>query len=274
MIYGAEHLTRWSPESKVKGTVVLVHGLAEHAGRYERTAALLAESGYSVVAPDLFGFGKSGGERAYIREWSDYWGQIAALVTETRNSSEAPVVLLGHSLGGLIAASYGLSDNPQPDYLVLSAPSIGGGAWWQKALAPVLAAVAPKLLVPNALEGSQLSRDPDVGEAYFADPLVFTKSSAHLGKEIFSTQADVSSRIHEWHLPTLVMHGGADTIVPARTSAALADLPPVERRLYTKLRHEIFNEPEGPALVSEVVEWLDHKLTARIESIPEDQDLP
>lgn len=269
--YGSQHVTIWGDDGKA--TIVLVHGLAEHAGRYERTGGLLAEAGYRVVAPDLYGFGRSGGARAYIEDWTDYHSQIDRLIEEARRSSDRPVVLLGHSLGGLVAASYGLSERPQPDLLVLSAPSIGGGAWWQKAMAPLLAAVAPKMLVPNALVGSELSRDPAVGEAYFADPLVFTKTTAQLGKAAFAAQADVAARIHEWHLPTLVMHGGADTIVPARSTASLADHPAIERRLYPRLRHEIFNEPEGPGLIAEVVEWIDAKLEARKRSLPEDENL-
>ena len=105
-----------------------------------------------------------------------------------------------------------------------------------------------------------MSRDPDVGAAYFEDPHVFTKSSALFSSLAFAAQDYVVANLEKWHLLTLVMHGGADTIVPASGSVRLEDLPGVERRLYPKLRHEILNEPEGPELVQEIVDWIDERI--------------
>jgi len=254
-VYVDHFARRWNSGDPGKGSIVLVHGLAEHSGRYERTGTLLADAGFRVAAPDLYGFGLSGGIRGDVRSWEDYWDQIESLISESEDQS-GPTVLLGHSLGGLLCAGYVLSDRPRPDLLVLSAPALGGGAAWQKALAPVLARLLPKVMVPNTIKGSQLSRDGDVGEAYFADPLVVTKTSARLGAYLFDAQDYVNQNLSSWTLPTLVMHGGADTIVPPASTLVLADVPGVERRIYPKLRHEIFNEPEGPELITEIVDWL------------------
>lgn len=254
--YETELIREWRPESEAKGTVVLVHGLAEHTGRYERVGKLFAESGFNVVAPDLFGFGKSGGERADVNDWADYLDQVGRLV----EAADRPVILVGHSMGGLVATSYALGDRPQPDLLVLSAPAIGGGAGWQKALAPVLARLAPRMTIPNNLKGEQLSRDPEVGEAYFSDPLMVFKTTARLGNHLFASQAAAAHRLDELSMPTLVMHGGSDTIVPPASTAVLGELDGVERRLYPKLRHEILNEPEGPQLVAEIIEWIQDEL--------------
>jgi acylglycerol lipase len=257
--YGIELIREWVPPNTPEiATIVLVHGIAEHSGRYERSGELLARNGFKVVAPDLFGFGQSGGDRADIERWDDYWGQVERLV----EAAESPVILMGHSMGGLIALSYALSGRTRPQLLVLSAPAIGGGAAWQKAVAPVIARLAPGMLIPNGLKGEQLSRDPEVAEAYFADPLVFLKTTARLGNHLFSTQADVASTLGNLSIPTLVMHGGADTIVPPVSTAALGEIDVVERRLYPKLRHEILNEPEGPDLVAEIVEWVIAQLKA------------
>lgn len=237
---------------------MLVHGLAEHSGRYENVGQQLARGGFSVVAADLFGFGGSGGDRANVEHWEDYFDQIERLIDDAAD----PVTLLGHSMGGLVALSYALSDRSSPQFLVLSAPAIGGGAAWQKALAPVIARLVPGMLIPNLIKGEQLSRDPQVGEAYFADPLVLSKTSARLGNHMFATQKEVSEKLDRLSLPTLVLHGGADTIVPAVSTAVLSDLGTVERHLYPKLRHEIFNEPEGHELVDEVIEWITRQQAA------------
>ena len=175
-------------------------------------------------------------------------------------SKQVPVVLLGHSMGGNLAAGYVISGRPSPDLLVLSAPAFAGGAGWQRAVAGVAAKLAPSLSIPQSLKGEQLSRDPAVGEAYFGDPLVWTKATTRLGSYLFTAMTDITAGASRIDIPTLVLHGGADTIVPPQSTAFLSDLPNVERRLYPGLRHEILNEPEGPELVQEIVDWIDARL--------------
>jgi alpha-beta hydrolase superfamily lysophospholipase len=163
-------------------------------------------------------------------------------------------------MGGLIALGYLFSERPQPDLVVLSAPFLRGGAAWQRLLAGPLAAIAPTLAVPNNLDGSSLSRDPEVAELYFADPLVITSTTARLGNYMFKAQKAARESLDRLRVPALVLQGGADRIAAPAATAGLGDLHSVERRLYPKLRHEIFNEPEGPDLVEEVVEWLRGQL--------------
>jgi alpha-beta hydrolase superfamily lysophospholipase len=129
-----------------------------------------------------------------------------------------------------------------------------------RALAPVMAAIAPKLEFPNGLDGSQLSRDPAVGEAYFADPLTYPKTTTRYGAEMFAAMERVRGSLDRLSIPTLVIHGAADPIVPPQASAALGELEGVERRLYPALRHEMFNEPEGPEVVADVIGWIDTRL--------------
>lgn len=256
---GIELVRDWAPTGDHRATVVLVHGLAEHSGRYERTGSLLAEAGFHVRGFDLIGAGASGGARWDIDDWTRFHAQIQSHIEWARAQGK-PVVLLGHSLGGNLVVGYVLSDRPQPDLLVCSAPAFGGGAGWQRALAPISARLIPKLAVPSALKGEQLSRDPAVGEAYFADPLVHTSATSRLGAALFKAMGEITEGASNISIPTLVLHGGSDTIVPPQSTAFLADLPGIERRLYPELRHELFNEPEGPELVAEVVEWIKDKL--------------
>ena len=254
--YGHQVIRSWHPTRSPAARILLVHGIAEYSGRYEAVGELLAGAGFEVHCPDLFGFGKSGGRRGDIGDWADYHDQVQVHLEAFREDTQTRVVLLGHSMGGLIALGYLLSERPQPDLAVLSAPAIGGGAAWQKAIAGPLARIAPSLAVSNNLDGSQLSRDPEVAELYFADPLVITRTTTRLGNYMFQAQDAAKASLDKLSVPTLVVQGGADRIVSPASTAALGELPGVERRLYPKLRHEIFNEPEGPEVIADIVEWL------------------
>jgi alpha-beta hydrolase superfamily lysophospholipase len=253
--FGIEQVREWPTEGPTRAVAVLVHGLAEHSGRYERTGSLLSDAGIAVRSFDLFGFGGSGGRRGDIVVWSTYHDQIEKHLAAAR-ALEVPVVLLGHSMGGNLAAGYVISGRPAPDLLILSSPAFGGGAAWQRGFAAVAASIAPTLSIPSNLKGDQLSRDPAVGEAYFSDPLVWVKATPRFGKQFFAAMNEITTGAHEIDVPTLVLHGGADTIVPPQTTAFLADVPGFERRLYPPLRHELLNEPEGPELVQEIVDWV------------------
>ena len=256
--FGMEQVREWSTEGTPRAAVILVHGIAEHSGRYERTGSILSDAGYVVRSFDLFGFGGSGGRRGDILEWDIYHDQIERHLTSMK-ALEVPVILFGHSMGGSLAAGYVISGRPTPDLLVLSAPAFSGGAGWQRVLAAVGTRLAPTISIPNSLKAEQLSRDPAVGEAYFSDPLVWRKTTPRLGNHLFEAMAEISDGASRIDIPTLVLHGGADTIVPPQSTAFLGELPGVERRLYPALRHEILNEPEGPELIQEIIEWIEQR---------------
>lgn len=257
--FGTELIREWTPLPAPKAVVVLVHGIAEHSGRYERTGDILADNGLLVRSFDLRGAGGSGGERWDIEDWSLYHDQIERHMTWAR-SKGVPVVLMGHSMGGNLALGYLLSGRPAPDMMVLSAPALDGGAAWQKALAGIAAKVVPTLVMPNGVKGGQLSRDPSVGEAYFADPLVHPRSSTRLGAAFFTAMEEVKAHIDDIAIPTLVLHGGSDVIVPPQSTAILGEVAGVERRLLPGLRHEILNEPEGPEVVASIIEWVEARV--------------
>jgi alpha-beta hydrolase superfamily lysophospholipase len=250
---------RWPAEGPAWCRLLLVHGLGEHSGRYEAIASQLASVGIEVRAFDLSGFGASSGRRAYVETWSTYLDEVE----EELSRLTGPKVLLGYSMGGLIALEYCLAERPPPDLLVLSAPALGGGRGWQRALAPLIAAVAPRLRLPTKITGEQLSRDPEVGKAYFADPLVLRTATAKLGAELFAAIDRTLANLSRLSVPTLVIHGASDTLVPPVLSLPLHELPGVNRRLYPGLCHETCNEPEGRQVVGDVAAWLKANLTPR-----------
>ena len=250
------YLREWLAVGSVWGRVLIVHGIGEHSGRYERTGRLLSQAGLDVQAFDLRGHGLSGGRRVYVRRWSDYLDDVEGRLAALRRPG-LPTVLFGHSMGALIPLTYACSNRPSPDLLVLSAlPLKATVPAWQRVLAPVLSRVAPTMVLANPIAGEQLAADPNVAAAYFSDPLVQPCSTARLGAELFWAMKQVPGEIGRLHVPTLVIHGGDDTLVPTAGSEPLAAVPGVERRVLPRLRHETLNEPEGPKVVAGIVEWL------------------
>ena len=255
-----EVVRRWTPDGPTRATVVICHGLGEHSGRYEHTGDLLAEAGLAVVAYDQVGFGGSGGRRAWVDQWSDVLDQIQRHVQEAK-ATGMPAILFGCSNGGLFALEYTISERPTPDLLVMSAPALGGGAAWQRRVSEIVDRVFPKARIPNNFKSDQLSRDPAVGDAYFEDPLNVFATTVHYGTELFRAMDRVRREATRLTVPTLVLHGASDTIVPPQSTAFLADLPGVERRVFPALRHELLNEPEGPEIIRDVVTWIDRHLS-------------
>lgn len=258
-IAGTELVRDWAPEGEPRAVVVLVHGIAEHSGRYERTGALLSDSGFHVRSFDLIGHGATGGDRVDIEDWDHFHDQVGKHMSWALDQGR-PVILMGHSMGGNLALGYLIEGQPSPKLLIVTAPALDGGAGWQRAAAKIGAKLFPTVSIPQNIDGAALSRDPEVADEYFADPLVHTEATFRLGAALFQAMDHVRHRAHEITVPTLVLHGGADTIVPPQSTAGLGDLPNFERRVYPKLRHEILNEPEGPEVVQDIVDWIDENL--------------
>ena len=239
---------------------LIVHGLAEHSGRYEHVGRWLASAGIDTTGYDLRGFGASGGRRAWVDRWERHHDDLEERLADVREAAAGrPVVLYGHSLGALIAAGYVVADSPRPlpDALVLSAPAIGDSVpRWRRATAPAFARLAPTAEVRNPFDGTFLSRDPTVAERYLADPLNYHRTTTRLGADLFAEQARVAAALDRLSLPTLVYHGEDDSLVPADVSRPFEDLPSVTRRTYPGLRHETHNEPEGEEVIADVVAWL------------------
>ena len=259
---GLELATRiWQPNAGAGepwAHVLLVHGLAEHSGRYEHAGRRLAEAGLEVHAYDQRGHGRSGGPRVHVERWSELHEDLDLELARLRESAGSrPVVLYGHSMGALVALGYALSHRPQPDLLVLSAPALEATIpYWKRLMAGAVSRIAPRLRVPNGFDGTLLSRDPGVGERYLIDPLNNHTTTARFGAEGLAEQRRLRSLLHALSLPTLVIHGGEDRLVPPSASAPLAAVPGVTRRVLPGLRHETHNEPEWEAVVDGVVEWL------------------
>ena len=253
----------WPAAGEPWGVVEVVHGLGEHGGRYGTVAAVLTDAGLEVWSYDHRGNGGSGGRRGWVDEWAVLHDDLGTRMTTLRELYPGlPVVLYAHSLGGLIAAGYVLSEaqRPMPDALVLSAPGLDDNlAPWKHKVAPVLASIVPGLRMANGVPRGAVSRDPGVDAASEADPLTSTSSTARFGALGFAEQARVQAaidRLDSMPVPTYVLHGSADPLVPPAASARLGGKGNVTRRVWDGLRHECHHEPEHADVLAEVVTWL------------------
>ncbi len=256
---------RWRPaggtgEPPVRAAVVIVHGIGEHSGRYDHVGRFLAGRGYDVLAFDSRGHGQSGGPRGHVERFTELLDDVEDHVIERRQLG-LPVVLFGHSLGGLISATYVVEGRPPPDLLVLSSPALGADVpRWHRLAAPVLSRLWPRVFVKGNIDERLLSRDPAVQRAYRDDPLRVGGSTARLGQEVFTTMASTSAELARITMPTYVFHGDEDRLVPSSASRPLSGRPNVTYRLWPGLRHECLNEPEQREVLAELDTWLTSQL--------------
>jgi alpha-beta hydrolase superfamily lysophospholipase len=270
------HLRHWGAGEQAVGTVLIVHGLGEHIARYETLAADLNAAGWHAMGFDLRGHGASGGERGRIPRDDSLLRDVGRLVAQVRETRVGPVVLLGHSLGGNVAARYVAHAMADPthapswhrrvDGLVLSSPALDlGMSATQRALLRVLERVAPDWPTSNRLDPTWLSRNEAVVKAYRSDPLVHDRVTARVVRSLIDGAQFVQQRASVWSLPTLLMWAGDDRCVVSEGSAAFAAAAPtdvVSSQGFAGLAHEIFNEPERERPVALLQRWLHARYAA------------
>jgi alpha-beta hydrolase superfamily lysophospholipase len=257
-----------APGDASRGLVVLVHGLGEHCRRYDHVARRLNAEGFDVVGYDHRGHGHSPGPRGGIPADDSLCADLGRVLRAARTAFPGPTILLGHSLGGLIAGRYvgeGLAQKPaawwQPvDALVMSSPALDAGANpLQKLLLATVAPMLPNLAVNNGLKIDWVSRSQAVVKAYAGDPLVHDRITGRLGLFVARQGPAVIAAAPRWKTPTLLMWAGADRCVAPAGSAAFAQGAPravVTTREWPGLFHEIFNEPEQDAVLDAMAGWL------------------
>ena len=262
------HLRVWPAADPRRGVVVLVHGLGEHIDRYDHVARRLNGLGFAVVGYDHRGHGRSPGQRGGMPTDESLCADLGRVLYAARESFPGPLVVLGHSLGGLIAGRFvaeGLQSTPAAwwrpvDALVMSSPALDPGTnAVQKLLLAVVAPVLPNLAVNNGLKVDWISRDAGVVKAYAADPLVHDRVTGRLGMFVARQGPAVIAAAPRWKTPTLLMWAGSDRCVAPAGSAAFAAAAPrdvVTVREWPGLFHEIFNEPEQGEVLKVLDDWI------------------
>lgn len=261
---GTPLLTRtWSTPGEPWGTILVVHGLGEHSGCHDATGGRFAAAGLAAASYDHRGFGASGGRRGYAETWDDLLDDVEDRLDAGRIDG-LPGAIYGHSLGGLVVADYLLSNRPQPDVAVLSAPALDGGSAFLRALAAVLVRVRPTFRIANPWDATKIARDPAPPVLADPDPLAVTHTTVRLGHHLFRAMNRVNARLEAdggFALPALVVHGGDDRLVPTASTAFLERFATTERRVYPGVRHEPHHDPlDGERMVSEMIAWLRERM--------------
>jgi len=258
----------WTPASP-RGVVVIIHGLAEHGGRYQETARFLSSNGWVVYACDLRAHGLSpdppGAGRVHVDRFEDYFRDVDALTALAREQHPGlPLYLLGHSMGGLICIRYILNNPAGLAGAIISSPALGTHPDFKpplflKLMVSILSRLAPRLLVDSKLDTSAISRDPLVIQAYIDDPLVSQKVSARWYGEIIKAIKKAHQGASELATPMLLMQSGSDRLVDPDAPGRWAQGAPeglVDLVVWDGLFHEMLNEPEKDQVRQKILDWL------------------
>ena len=254
----------WLPEGKVKASLFIVHGLHEHSGRYTHLADYMTNKGYAVYSLDFPGHGKSDGLRSYVDSYDDFIDPMETYLKMIQSwQPEKPIFLMGHSLGGLLAAVYLIDHPDQVNGAVLSGSLVKVPDYVSEftlRIGKILSTILPKLRIIE-IDKEGLSRDPSVVQAYRDDPLVYNgKTTARISNEINNAIDLLEKRGSIIKQPLLILHGGDDRVCDPSWSQYIHDLvssPDKQLTIYNGLFHEIYNEPEAEMVFVDVQNWLD-----------------
>ena len=260
----------WLPEGKSKAVLLIVHGLAEHSGRYMNVVNYFVPLGYAIYGVDHVGHGKSGGTRVHVERFEDFTDTLKIYFDMVRKwQPDKPIFLVGHSMGGLIGGVYLLDHQAELTGAGFSGPSVKV----PDTLSPttifvgkVLSALMPKFgLIRLNAEG--VSRDPAVVQAYVSDPLVWHgKITARLSAELVKAMQRVTAEATKITLPILIVQGSADKLVDPKGAQMLYEkVSSVDKaiKIYDGLYHEVYNEPEHDQVLGDVKAWLEAHLGPR-----------
>ncbi|MFC2024801.1 alpha/beta hydrolase [Chloroflexota bacterium] len=251
------------PAGSPRAILIVVHGLAEHFGRYMNVVDYFVPRGYVVYGFDQRGHGQSEGPRGYVENFSYYINDLKTFVDIVRvNHPSEKFVLIGHSVGGTVALAYCIHHQNEFDGLILSGATIEPGSSLSPVkimLARLLSLIAPKMGV-DVIDASAISQDQAVVNAYVHDPLVYRgKISARLGAELLKAMGRLPNQMSEIRLPILIMSGSIDRLSnPAGSQRLYEGTSSRDKtiKFYDGFYHEIFNEPGHDQVFSDIDDWL------------------
>lgn len=259
----------WLPEGEPRAVLLIVHGAAEHCGRYGNVVDYLVPRGYAVYSFDNVGHGQTDGTRCHMERIDDFVDPIRIYHEMVRDwQPAAPIFIYGHSMGGLLVATYLLDHQAGLSGAVFTAPAVEippDISSLTVAMSGALSTVAPSFRVVG-IEAESVSRDPEVVQAYVNDPLVYTgKYTARMGAELLGAMKRVTAEAGEITLPVLIVHGSEDYLIAPSASQMLYDNAGSEDKtlkLWDGLYHEVHNEPERKEVLAGIEAWLEAHLPA------------
>lgn len=258
---------RLLPEGAPLANVVIIHGYGDHCARYDWTMERLCEANMATFTYDQRGHGQSPGKRGYIHRFEDFLDDLDVFLAHIApDLPEAPLFLMGHSMGGMVLARYAQTRTVTARGLVFSSPFLAFSDDIPKflvALGPVIARVFPWMPI-GGVDNRGLSRDSAVIEAADKDPLCYHgRVAAHTGSEFYRIIRIIGDNLGKITMPMLVLHGGADHVVSPSGSSMLhqgAAATDKELRIFSEGYHELFNDLEKEEFVAEIIAWIKSKL--------------
>ena len=257
----------WRPDGAARAVLVNLHGLGDHSGLYLPLVEFLVPRGIAVHAFDLRGHGRSGGQRAFIERWAEYRSDLATFLRLVREAAAGlPVFLAGNSLGGLVVLDYAITAPATVAGIIAVSPPLGrvGVSPLLMALGRVMSRIRPRFSLEARMDLGGLSRDPAVVAEVLADPLFHRWGTARLSTEVTAAIARVHAGASRLVDPLLLLHGGADRMVPpdgTRRFFAGLTLPDRTFHEYPGAYHALFADLDSPRVLGDVGTWLDAHIT-------------
>lgn len=251
----------WEPE-QIKAVLILVHGFAEHVGRYEHVAKYFADRGLVVGAPDQRGHGRSPGKRGHIDTFQQYLDDLKKFVGLMKKEySGKKCFILGHSMGGTVSLYYCLKYPEGIDGVIISSAGLKMAPKMTKLklLAKVLSIFLPRLSLPSGIDADWLSHDKAVGKKYSQDPLVYNGATAKFGTEFMKAIDGLQRDAGQLKVPCLIMYAGEDKLVDPRGSEQFfSQLTLEDKKLikYEGFYHELLNEVDKEKVFKDIENWL------------------
>ncbi len=256
----------WCAE-RPRALIAITHGLGEHSGRYSALASELVQARFTVVSLDLPGHGETLGARGDAASWTMMRDQVVpAMFTASRGLPgqplELPHVLLGHSMGGVMALDFALTHPRDLLAVIASAPALQSvmPPWWKLTLANVARLTAPSLGFPNGIDEQGISRDAEVVRGREADPLVHDRISPRLYFDFNEARQRVLRDARRLQVPALILQGTADRVVDPKGALAFNGAAPhgLSRLMtYPDAYHEVYNDLSRDRAIRDTLEWLD-----------------
>lgn len=252
----------WSPEKEGDITIMMVHGLGEHSGRYQRWAELFVEKSYNFISVDFRGHGRSEGKRGHARTFERMLDDIDVLIRESAKIFPgSKLVMYGHSMGGNLALNHVIMRNYPLDALIVTSP-------WLRLTRPpsdpvlvmagILNRVIPSLQIPNGLNPDDISHDPEVVRHYTKDPLNHNRISLKLFFELYNGGYHALRNVYKINCPFLIMHGTGDNITSHKASETyvLNTNNRTHLKLWEGQYHELHNELIYKDVFQYIINWL------------------
>jgi alpha-beta hydrolase superfamily lysophospholipase len=258
----------WMPPAgqRKKAMLINLHGLGDHSGLYPTLARHFPAHGIALYAYDMRGNGRSPGQRAYLRGWHEYRGDLHAFVELVRKwEGNLPLFILGNSLGGLVVLDYALHYPAGLSGVIAAAPPLGelGVPSFLMALGRLMSRICPRFSLKVGMDLSGLARDPAVVETVLADPLFHRRGTARLSTEVTAAIQRVQGRAETLSVPLLILHGSADRMVPpdgSRRFFSRLDQNDRELREYPGAYHGLFADLGYEEVLADLEHWLEARI--------------